>query len=123
MNKVVVLILTAVFGLFFLAFGVYGTVLEFKAPPVHTVHLAFFLFLVLLGAVTMPGVGTIIFARLKDGLGLATPFIPTFGRRASQGEIAVVRPVRRTDRGEGDEVGGAPDPDAVVRPPVDQGPA
>lgn len=92
MNKIVVLILTAVFGLFFLAFGVYGTVLEFRSPPLHTVHLAFFLFFILFGAVLMPGVGTIIFARLKDGVALAEPFVPRFGRRASQGEIAVAPP-------------------------------
>lgn len=92
MNKVVVLILTAIFGLFFLAFGVYGVVLEFKVPPVHTTHLAFFLFLILLGSVLMPGVGTIIFGKLKDGVDLAGPYFPTFGRRASQGEIAVTPP-------------------------------
>jgi hypothetical protein len=90
MNKIVVLILTAVFGLFFLAFGVYGTVLEFKVPPVHTVHLGLFVFFILLGAVLMPGVGTVIFGRLKDGVELAGPYLPRFGRRASQGEISAL---------------------------------
>jgi hypothetical protein len=123
MNKVVVLILTAVFGLFFLAFGVYGVAMEFKSPPLHTVHLFFFGFSILFGAVLIPGVGPIIFGRLKDSVALGEPFLPRFGRRSSQGEVAVVRPARHTDRGEGDEVGGAPDLDAVVRPPVDQGPA
>ena len=83
MNKAMLLLVTIIFGLFFLAFGVYGTVLEFKTPPVNTIHLAFFLFLVLLGSVTMPGVGTIIFSKLKDVGGLAGPYLPTFGRRAS----------------------------------------
>src|SRR5689334_12558832 len=87
MNKLVVLILTVVFGLFFLAFGVYGTVLEFKAPPVHTVHLAFFLFFILLGASLFPGVGQLILSRLRDGADIAGPYLPRFGRRASQGEI------------------------------------
>ena len=89
MNKILVLILTAIFGLFFLALGVYGVAMEFKSPPLHTIHLSFFLFFVLLGAVLMPGVGSIVFARLKDGVDLAGPFIPRFGRRASQGEIAI----------------------------------
>lgn len=93
MNKIVVLILTAVFGLFFLAFGVYGTVVEFKSPPLHTVHLAFFLFFILFGAVLMPGVGTVIFAKLRDSAELARDVAPTFGRRASQGEIAIAPPV------------------------------
>jgi hypothetical protein len=88
-NDVVVLILTALFGCFFLAFGVYGVAMEFKTPPLHTVHLFFFGFAILFGAILMPGVGTIIFGRLKDGVGLAEPFLPRFGRRASQGEVAV----------------------------------
>jgi ABC-type thiamin/hydroxymethylpyrimidine transport system permease subunit len=92
MNKIVVLILTAIFGLFFLAFGVYGTVVEFRTPPLHTVHLAFFLFFILFGAVLMPGVGTIIFAKLKDSAALARDMAPTFGRRASQGEVAIAPP-------------------------------
>lgn len=96
MNKIVVLILTAVFGLFFLAFGVYGVALEFKAPPVHTVHLFLFLFCILFGAVLMPGVGTVIFAKLKDSAELAGPYLPRFGRRASQGEIAV-EPAKKTE--------------------------
>jgi ABC-type thiamin/hydroxymethylpyrimidine transport system permease subunit len=92
MNRIVVLILTAVFGLFFLAFGVYGTVVEFRSPPLHTVHLAFFLFFILFGAVLMPGVGTVIFAKLRDSAELARDVAPTFGRRASQGEIALAPP-------------------------------
>jgi hypothetical protein len=97
MNKIVVLILTAVFGLFFLAFGVYGTVVEFKSPPLHTVHLAFFLFFILFGAVLMPGVGVVIFGKLRDSVGLAREIAPTFGRRASQGEIAVGSPEKKPD--------------------------
>jgi hypothetical protein len=92
LNRVVVLILTAIFGLFFLAFGVYGVAMEMKAPPLHTTHLFFFGFMVLLGAVLMPGVGTIIFARLKDGVGLAEPFIPRFGRREKSGEVVAAAP-------------------------------
>jgi ABC-type thiamin/hydroxymethylpyrimidine transport system permease subunit len=101
MNKLIVLFLSAVFGLFFLAFGVYGTVLEFKVPPVHTTHLGIFIFLILLGSVIMPGVGTIIFAKIKDGVGLAGPYLPTFGRRASQGEVAVAPPSPDAMPGEG----------------------
>lgn len=89
MNKILVLLLTTIFGLFFLAFGVAGVALEYKTPPLHTVHLFVFGFFILLGAVLMPGVGTIIFAKLKDGNAIAHEWAPTFGRRASQGEIAV----------------------------------
>jgi hypothetical protein len=89
MNRILVLLLTVVFGLFFLAAGVAGVALEYRTPPVHTTHLFAFLFLVLLGAVLMPGVGTIIFARLKDGAALAEDFVPHAGRRASQGEVAI----------------------------------
>jgi hypothetical protein len=95
MNKVLVLILSAIFGLFFLAFGVYGVAMEFKTPPLHTVHLFVFGFLILLGAVLIPGVGPIIFARLKDNVGLAAPLLPAFGRRASQGEVAIAAPKTR----------------------------
>jgi hypothetical protein len=89
MNRILILLLSAIFGLFFLAFGVVGVALEYRTPPVHTTHLGGFLFMVLLGAVIVPGVGPLIFARLKDGVGLAGPYIPTFGRRASQGEVAI----------------------------------
>lgn len=92
MNKVLGLVLTAVFGLFFLAFGVYGVAMEYHGTTVHTSHLIGFLFLVLLGASIFPGVGGVIFARLKDGVGLAGPYLPTFGRRASQGEVMVPPP-------------------------------
>lgn len=92
MNKVLVAILSAVFGLFFLAFGVYGVAMEYRGAAVHTSRLIGFLFLVLLGASIFPGIGGVIFSRLKDGVGLAGPYLPTFGRRASQGEVMIEPP-------------------------------
>jgi hypothetical protein len=97
MNKIILLILSAIFGLFFLAFGVYGVVMEFKVPPMHPTHLFVFCFFILLGASLFPWIGAVIFGRIKDGLALAGPYIPTFGRRASQGEIAVTPPPKPPD--------------------------
>jgi hypothetical protein len=92
MNRIVGLILSAVFGLFFLAAGVAGVALEYRTPPVHTTHLFAFLFLVLLGASLFPWVGPLVFARIKDSAGLAGQYLPAFGRRASQGEGVVAAP-------------------------------
>lgn len=110
MNKIIGMILSAIFGLFFMAAGIAGVALEYKTPPVHTTHLFGFLFLLLLGATLVPWVGALIFGRLKDGIELAGPYFPTFGRRASQGEVAVApthaaTPAPHVDRGEGSEVG------------------
>jgi hypothetical protein len=92
MNRIVGLLLSAVFGLFFLAAGVAGVALEYRTPPVHTTHLFAFLFLVLLGASLFPWVGPLVFARIKDSAGLAGQYLPTFGRRASQGEVVAAPP-------------------------------
>lgn len=89
MNKIIALLLAVIFGLFFLAFGVIGVAMEFKVPPPHTTHLFLFGFFILLGATLIPGIGNLIFGRLKDGEQLARPYVPIFGRRMSQGEVEV----------------------------------
>lgn len=93
MNKIVVLIATILFGLFFLALGVSGVALEYQTPPVHTTHLVGFLALILLGAVMMPGVGVIIFGKLKDGVSLAADVAPRFGGRRDYDPQIPVAPV------------------------------
>lgn len=93
MNKIVVLIATILFGLFFLAFGVAGVALEYQTPPVHTSHLVGFLALILLGAILMPGVGAVIFGRLKDGVSLAADVAPRFGGRRDYDPQIPVAPV------------------------------
>jgi hypothetical protein len=91
MNRIVVLAFTILFGLFFLALGVSGVALEYQTPPVHTTHLVGFLALILLGAIMMPGVGAVIFAKLRDGVTLAADVAPRFGgRRDYDPQIPVV---------------------------------
>ncbi len=83
---VVTMVASVLVGLLFLIGGAAGMAYELTHPPTHTTHIWIFFVSAVFGALMLPGIGGVMLRTAKQGLDVAGPYLPNFGRRANSGE-------------------------------------